>query len=287
MLNAFFMAVLALAVSPTSSPAAGPDVEIILSQVGDRVREYFRRAQSLIALETVNLLPIGAEQSFSPSTRPRRLVYELRLAWEAPPTGEAPDASVMRKLLTINGRAPRPKDEPGCMDPQPVSPEPLSMLLAEHRREYIFSFAGTGKTDGRTANMLDYRSAVRGPAEVKWKDDCVSVSLPGRTRGRVWIDSSTGDVLRLDEHLVGMFEFDVPRDKAAFGPRSMAVERADSSIRYKPIEFHDPDETVLLPVSIDSFTVFRGSAVPTLHTTQTLSEYKRFLADSHIVTDPR
>src|SRR5262249_31647120 len=123
--------------------------------------------------------------------------------------------------------------------------------------------------------------------EVKWHDDCVSVSLPGRTRGRVWIDTATDDVLRLDEHLTETFEFSVPGNKARLGQTRMVVERADSSIRERQVAFYDPDETVLLPASIDSLTVFRGSAVPTLHTSQRFANYKRFLADSHLVTEPR
>src|SRR5437868_4199297 len=91
--------------------AAAPDIEEILSRVGERVRQYFQRAQSLIATETVRLQPSGVEFGLSPSTRPRRLVYELRLAWDAAPPGEAPDANIVRKLLTVDGRLPRPKDE--------------------------------------------------------------------------------------------------------------------------------------------------------------------------------
>src|SRR5262245_31091402 len=115
---------LALLAIPPAGRAAAPDIEPILSSVGARVQQYFLRAQSLIAVETVWLQPIGVDFGASRESRPKRLVYELRLSWEPTEVGESPEANIVRKLLTVNGWPPRPNDEPGCMDPQPVSPEP-------------------------------------------------------------------------------------------------------------------------------------------------------------------
>src|SRR5262245_27431983 len=107
-----------LAAMSLSGSAAAPDVEPILANVGEHVREYFRRAQSLVAVETVRLNPMGVDyMSTNRDARPKRLVYELRLAWEPAAAGDAPEASIVRKLLSVNGRTPRPNDEPGCMDP--------------------------------------------------------------------------------------------------------------------------------------------------------------------------
>jgi hypothetical protein len=112
----------------------------------------------------------------------------------------------------------------------------------------------------------------------------VSVDLPGRTQGRVWIDAATDDVLRLDEHLIGMFEFRVPREHSLGGRvPSMAIERADSTIRYRPVAFHDPEETVMLPASIESLTIIRNAGVPRLRTTQTFSNYRRFVTGGRVV----
>jgi hypothetical protein len=170
------------------------------------------------------------------------------------------------------------------MDPKPVSPEPLAFLLPEHRSDYAFTFAGPGRTDGRTGLMLDYKAASRKPPEIVWHDECVSVDLPGQTRGRVWIDQATGDVLRLDEHLIGLFEFPVPRQHLRHGDvTSMIIERADSSIRYKPVVFHDPEETLMLPASIDSFTVIRNAGVPRLRMTQEFTNYRRFITGGRLV----
>ena len=119
-----------------------------------------------------------------------------------------------------------------------------------------------------------------------WHDDCVTVDLPGRTRGRVWIDAATDDVVRLDEHLTGMFEFPVPRARERpGGPPWMAIERADSSVKYRPVVFHDPDETIMLPASIESTTIIRNAGVPRLRTTQTFAGYRRFVTGGRVVKD--
>ncbi len=81
-----------------------------LTRVGDRVGQWYARAQSLISLESVWIQPLRAD--LTAIDFPRRLAYELRLAWDAPPEGgELPEANVVRQILTINGRPPRPKAE--------------------------------------------------------------------------------------------------------------------------------------------------------------------------------
>ena len=277
--------VFALATLPAGAqPRGAADVSGILARIGERVQEYYARALSIICVETVGLRPLGADLT-SDGTRARRLVYELRVAWEPPADGERPaDARVLRQLITIDGRPPRPKDKPGCMDPKSVSPEPLAMLLPSHQHEYAFAWRGTTRMGGRTAVMLDYRARAVAPAEVVWHDDCVSVELPGQSRGRVWADQATGEVLRLDERLAGTFEFRVPnQQQRPGGPASMLIERADMSIRYRPVTFRDPDETLMLPASIETLTVIRNSGAPRVRKTQAFSNYRRFVTGGRIL----
>lgn len=265
------------------APDRSADLPATLARIGEHVAEYYARARSVICTETVILQPLTSTLGFDGP--PRELKYELRVEWEPPPAGErAREAKVVRQLVSIGGRPPRPKDEPGCTDPKTVSPEPLALLLPSRRDEYRFTWAGTSRRDGRPSLVLDYKSAGSKPADIVWKDDCVTIELPGRAEGRVWIDASTDDVLRLDEHLIGMFEFRVPREHSLGGRvPSMVVERADSSIQYRPVLFHDPDETMMLPASIVSTTAIRGGGVQRLRTTQTFSKYKRFVTGGRIV----
>ena len=85
------------------------------------------------------------------------------------------------------------------MDPKSISSEPLAMFLPQNQGDYIFTAAGRGKVNDRPALMVDYKSRTQGEVTSTRKDDCFSIELPGRTRGRVWIDEETADVLRLDD----------------------------------------------------------------------------------------
>jgi hypothetical protein len=275
--------VLALGAGTRAQKPASPDLSALLWRVGDQVERFYQRAQSVVCRETVRLQTLGADL-LSDGSHVRQLVYELRVGWEPPAGGGVPEASVMRELVSVNNRPPRPRDKPGCMDPKSVSPEPLAMLLPTEQDEYRFTWAGRRRVDGRQAVLLDFRPIAQGAPQIVWKDDCVSVSLPGRFRGRVWVDEETADVLRIDESLTGMFDFRVPREHRKPGVADhMTIERADSSIRYRRVAFDDPEETLMLPASIDTVTIFRNSGAPRVRKTQQFSNYRRFITGGRIL----
>jgi len=260
------------------------DLANTLALVAQRVESWYRRAQSVVSRETVLIQPLRSDST--PNEIPRRLVFELRVGWEADP--EKPDgplvASVLRQPVGRRGQPSERDDNLGCMDPKPVSPEPLAMLLPERLSESEFSAAGTGRVDRRAALMIDFRGIVASPPSVTWTGECVSVSLPGRSRGRIWVDAATYDVLRIDDRLVGEFTLDVPRDHVRRGAApTMVIERAESSIRYRQVEFQDPREALILPVSIETLTVIRGVATRRVRITQRLSDHRRFLTGGRIV----
>jgi hypothetical protein len=262
-----------------------PELDALLARVGARVELYYARARNIVCEETVRLQPLGRDLLWD-GGHVRRLVYELRVQWDASPAeGKTPEASVLRQLVSVDGRAPRDGDEPECMDPKPISTEPLAMLLPSRRDEYRFTWAGRRRTREGFTVMVDFRSTNPRPPEITWKDECVSVDLPGRWRGRVWIDEATSDVLRLDEQLVGIFDIPVPYDQVRRGaPSTMTLEQAASSIRYRSVQFQNPDETVMLPESVVSFQSVRNSGVPRLRMFQDFSRYRRFVTDAQIVT---
>ena len=89
--------------------------------------------------------------------------------------------------------------------------------------------------------MIDYGPVSAGPVEATWRDGCVSVDAPARTTGRVWIDTATGDVLRIDERVLGPIDIEVPEAQRRKGATGwLTLDRADSSIRYKAVAFTDP-----------------------------------------------
>jgi hypothetical protein len=229
-------------------------------------------------------LPHGLASELPPL---RKVQYELRLSWEPAETGSQPEANVLRTLVRVNNRPPREKDKDGCMDPGAVSQDALSIFLPDNQRDYVFTAAGNGKVDGRQALMIDYRPRTMGKPSVAWKDgkdDCISWSLNGHTRGRVWIDPQTAEALRLEEHLVGMLDFDVPRHPKRFDqPERITIERLDVAIKFRRFVFSDPDESLLLPASQESISIVRSSSFASNRVTQDFKNYRRFMTGIRIV----
>jgi hypothetical protein len=274
----------AAVISPAAASAqAAVDLPSLLSRVGGQIERYYERAQSLLCHESVMLQPVGGDRF--PNGPSRRLEYELRVEWQSSLDGQPTSATVHRELLKVNGRAPRkrdPRDE--CLDPKPVSLDPLVMLLPSRQPEFSFSIRGADQIDGREAVTIDYAPRTPGPPVVAWSGNCGTVDVPALVRGRLWVDAVTGDVLRLDERLAGTFDIRLPEAKTRHGGELYwTLERADTSIRFKPVQFAEPEETLVLPATIDSYTVIRNSGVPRLRVSQTFSECRRFMTGARIV----
>ena len=264
-----------------------PDLAALLAGVGASVERYYARARSIVCTEDVRMQTLGSDLT-SDQTSARHLTYELRVTWEASTDGGAPEALVQRDLLRVNNRPPRPRDQPECTDPTAVSPDTLEMLLPAKQSEFAFTFEGRARIAGRPTVMLDYRARKPGPVSIRpreGKEDCWHVDLPGRMRGRIWIDSETSDELRLDEHLIGMVDVTLPKSRRSLDPLRVTFERLDSSTRFRPVAFTDPDEIVMLPISADSLSVIRNSGVPRLRTGQKFSNYRRFTTEGRIVQE--
>lgn len=278
------MAALAVVVAVSAHNVLGQSVtaDTSVARVGDYVEKYYARAQSIMVDENVAIQPLGLDlrkEGFA-----RRLTYELRVEWNPDETGEDSPAKVTRQLIAINGRPPKPDQEPECLDPRSTSPEPLAFLLPDRREKFIFKAAGLGRVDGRTAMMIDYRSVRPEQPKVEWREECVSIDLPGRARGRIWADPETSEILRLDEGIIGMVDITIPRkQQRPNGSTYMTIERADSSIRYRRVTFTEPDETLVLPSSIETTTIVRNSGSPRTHISQTFTNYRRFVTGSRIV----
>src|SRR5215204_3644209 len=246
------------------------------------VEQYYTRAQSIVTNELVIVQRLHRDISFDGFAR--RLVYELRVEWDPSVNADESPAKVTRQLLTVNGRPPKKGDKPECMDPKNVSPEPLAFLLPDRRYKYSFTSAGVGRVDGREAVMVDYRALERGEPMVEWTEDCVSVDAPGRFRGRLWAEPETATIVRMDEQLIGMVDLPIPRKHQRInGSLVMTLERADMSIRYRPVRFSDPDETLMLPAEITSSSMWRNGGSAGSRVTQSFSNYRRFVTAGRIL----
>jgi hypothetical protein len=266
------------------------DLPSVLHRAGERVERFFARAQSIMCTEVVRLQSLTS--SWATEGLGRTVESELRLSWEAPTEDETPatEAQTLRRLLKVNGREPRKNDWNNCTSPEQQSsePQPLSLLLPGKRADYAFTLAGPTRLDGRDAVMIDYRllTDVSVQSEtVNGRDDCISFQLEGGLRGRLWIDAETFDVLRLDQRLSEMVEIPLPREvtRRSSSPRSWTMERWDTSIRFKPVTFENPDETLVLPASLSSLRVTRGSGTPRLRTMTDYKNYQRFLTAGRVV----
>jgi hypothetical protein len=257
----------------------------VARSVGERVAAYYRRAQQLVCIERSTTVPIMRD--WTPGFA-RVVESDLRVEFEAVDGDRMPEAQVTRHVRSVNGREPRErdkKDRSGCTDPTPISPEPLEFLLPGHRDEYKFTSVRDGHEGGRPALVVDFASMQRrGRPELIedefGHDDSFDWKGPIAIDGRLWIDASTYDVLRLDRHVSGPTDVRVPdpiQRKYQFS-QWLTLERDDLTLRYKPVAFHDPDETVLLPASEESMTVFRSGLQSVRHNA-VFSDYQRFLTD--------
>lgn len=270
------------------SAGAADNLDAILEQVGARVSAYYANAQSIVADETVRIQ--DEERDMRPLGFAKVFVYETRIEMSPAANDDGPLATFTRRLMKVGSRAPNPraKEPPDkCTTNQSgrPTPEPLSDLLPENRRELTFRLVDHVKLDGRPSILLEYKPIKKGQPIVKWTDDCLDTNLPADYyRNRLWVDAATYDVLRIDQDLIGPFTVDVPEKLLPLSRDPRMTMTADSeSTRYQVVKFTDPEETVILPRTSTSVVSWSAVAAPRTRTTQVFQNYRRFVGDSRMV----
>ena len=262
---------------------AGPSDAALIARVGERVAAYYQRVQGLICTERSTVVPIGSAEGASFA---RTVDSELRVEIDG-----AIEPRMTREVQRINGREPRErdkKDRSGCTDPTPLSPELLAFLLPMRRDELQFHCRPRRPRARSRRVVIDFVSARRSsrPELIEDEyghDDCFDWTGPVAVAGRLWVDAGTHDVLRLDRHIIGPTDVRVPsRLQTKYRlPDWLTIDRDDVTLRFKPVSFSDPDETMLLPESIESLTVVR-TGLQSTRRTQVFSNYRRFLVSSRM-----
>jgi hypothetical protein len=280
--------VLSLAAMTAAAAQPQPDIDAVLVRVGERVADFYHRARNVICIETSTVQRVD----FSSSPEGFARIVESELHFEAETDQTPGEAALVRRIRKVNGRAPREKDNldrAGCTDPNPLSPEPLAFLLPDHRSEYQFKAAGVANDRNRTALVIDFASVNRrsNPELIEdpgGHDDCFDWSGHIASRGRIWVDATNYDVLRVERGLPGPVDVNVPAliQRRHHLANRVVIWRDDVTIRYKRVAFNEPDELLLLPESIESVTLVRGG-VESTRRKQTFSDYKRFVTGSRIV----
>ena len=265
------------------------DAAAIIARVGERVLEYYERAQNLMCLERSTVLPIDAR--WNAQGMARTVDSELRVAFDVTDGESFPAARVSREVLSVNGRAPRERDRTdrsGCTDPNPISPEPLGFLLPGQRDDYEFTSVRSGRERDRPALVIEFRSVRRAgdPQLIEDElghDDCFDWKGPVPVKGRLWVDADTYDVLKLERHITGPTDFQVPVPlQRKYGlPARVTIDRDDLTLDYREVVFSDPEEVLLLPGSITTTTVLR-TGLQSTRRTQQFTEYRRFLTRGRV-----
>ena len=193
-----------------------PRIEPLMARVAERVAEYLPACAELICVERSTVQPI--QSNWTPNGFARTVESELRVESESADGDSPPQARVIRNVRRVNGRAPRPqddKDRSGCTDPNPLSPEPLTFLLPDHRHEYCSRRSPKAERRIRATLIIDFTSAngTSRPELIRDErghDDCFDWTGPVATRGRLWVDARTQEVLRVDRRLHRPIDVRVP-----------------------------------------------------------------------------
>jgi hypothetical protein len=276
------------AIAPTAAQSA-TDIDVLISRVGERVAEFYKRAQTVMCTERSTVQPVGRDWSFD--GMPRTVESDLRIEMHGGDIDMPAEPSVIREVRSVNGRPPNPRDatsRSGCTDPNPLSPEPLAFLLPSHREEYRFTSVREAKDRDRQVLVIAFqttnrKSRVELIQDEHGHDDCFDWKGAVSRKGRVWVDPRTDDVVKVESWLEGPIDIQVPpKLQRHYSFASWIVlERDDLTLRYKAVPFSDPDETLLLPESVESLTVLR-SDLQSIRRRDVFTDYRRFLTSSRI-----
>ena len=205
----------ALEVAPATTGAqTQPGIDELLARVGERIADFYKRAKHVICIETSTVQPIDLNRS--PQGFARTVESELRV--EADGAGCWRSSESCATSGRVNGRVPREKDKKnrdGCTDPNPLSTEPLAFLLPAHRSEYQFKIGGIveGQEPAGPPHRFrigDRRSNPELIEDPGGHDDCFDWTGPLASRGRIWVDAKSYDVLRIERSVGGPVDVRVP-----------------------------------------------------------------------------
>jgi hypothetical protein len=274
--------------------AEGKDERLarILARVGDAVERYQRGMFSIKFTETVRREEL--KEDLTPK-KSREYVYESVMLRENLSDAEGDYfAKTVSHLKAVDGKPPKGagKDDTksdAAEESAPNREDFLNFLLPKFQNLYRYTFEGEESLRGRrTFRLSAWRPGAEEP-RVEWKGH--SFVAFGPTRMNVWVDSETFDVIQVESHLVRPFEFDSPAAFSAgplgrFGPsRRLRYERDDYAVRFRPVRFKDPEQTLLLPEQAEWLKVIEGASRPRIRTTASFTNYQRFVSDVKVLED--
>jgi len=272
---------------PEGPPSDVKDARLatILARVGESVERYHRGMFSIAFTETFRSEELKKDMTPKKS---KEFVYESVILRESL-SDETDDyfAKTVRRIKTVNGK-PAKKDESG-VPPVSTPGEFLNFLLPSIQKLYEISFEGEDTLRGRKALRVRVQRPGDVEPKVEWKGRSFRVGAP--TLMTVWVDAESFDVLQVESRLSEAFEFDSPRAFSAgpfgrFGPsRRLRYAREDYTVRFRPVLFKDPEQTLLLPERAEWITVIEGASRPRRRTTLSFTNYRRFVSDVKVIEE--
>jgi hypothetical protein len=61
--------------------------------------------------------------------------------------------------------------------------------------------------------------------------------------------------------------------------QDIVYEKFDTAIRFQTVSFREPEQTLLLPASIEEMHIIKGARNPASRITVAFTDYKRFVSD--------
>lgn len=257
----------------------------ILARVGQSVERYHTGLFGLAFVEVLRLEELREDMT---PKRSREYVFESVVLREALSQVEGDYyADVVRRLKSVDGRAPKKGDE-AERDTLKAYGDVLNFLLPGEQKLYEFSLDGEESLAGRAAfRVVMLRHPDEREPSVEWQGHSFRVHPP--VRWTFWADAESFDVLRVESHLEAPFEFESPRDIGALGrsgrTRKIRYARQDYAMSFRRVQLKDPDETRLVPDSSEWVTVIEGASRPRTRGTIRFSDYKRFRSGVKVIED--
>ena len=258
-----------------SDDAAGA-VAALVERMTERVQSYYDRLTTVAFTESV------VQEDLRPNLtvwgKPHTFEYEVIVTREPPKKGQRlPQIRAERTLRSEDGKPVGRHHEQQCLDPEESYLDPLMFLLPPTRD--LYGFTRRAAADGPV--VLDFAETKMERTQVTWKDSHCFSSDGGRSVGAIWLDPETADVVRLEKKLVQPYPILQTSGGSMFSG-IVVIEQSELSIRLRQVIFDDPEETLTLPESIVTVTAVRNALPRRRRTTQTFTNFHRFMTSGKV-----
>jgi hypothetical protein len=270
---------------PVLTPARDERLERILERVGEGVARYQSGLFSIAFTETLRREELREDMTAKKS---KEYVFDSVVLREALSDDEEDYyPRLVRHLKTIDGKPSKKRLGPEVN----YAVSSLGFLLPKNRALFHLTLDGEETEAGRKLYRVRMLSPGEGEPRVEWQRRAVGFRfrVVAPLVYMIWVDAETFDVLRLESHLAAPFEFDGPR---AFGfgrlgpSRHFKYAAEDYFVRFRRRQFKDPEQTLLVPDSVEWVTVIEGASKPRTRATLRFSNYQRFRSDVKIIEEP-